>query len=287
MSNKKSYVSKKFGFSLIELSIVILVIGILVTGITQGSRILTQSKISTAKSLTTSSPIMSINGLAIWLEASDAGSFLSNEAADGNNLTTWYDRNPQSSTKNNVTRGTSNSNIAYESSGINGLPSVYFNGVADATSVFTGAFIPSLNNSFTAFVVYDNILSGSQTIIANGLGGGNGWGYQNYTSKRDFVLYGNFDYVGSAPTSDPEIATIMYNNTNMSLFINGVSDLSTTGTMNTSTAAGLFYVGSIGGGTNAYKGLIGEIIMFNRPLSTRDIKIVEQYLSAKWGIKTS
>ena len=47
----------KLGFSLIELSVVILIIGILVLGVTQGSRILTEVKLKSAIALTTSSPV--------------------------------------------------------------------------------------------------------------------------------------------------------------------------------------------------------------------------------------
>jgi len=48
---------KNTGFSLIELSIVILIIGILVSGVTQSSRLIRQIRIQSARNLTVNSPI--------------------------------------------------------------------------------------------------------------------------------------------------------------------------------------------------------------------------------------
>ncbi len=47
--------NEKLAFSLIELSIVVLLIGILIAGVTQGSRLIRQSKIKTAQNLTKNS----------------------------------------------------------------------------------------------------------------------------------------------------------------------------------------------------------------------------------------
>ena len=47
-------------FSLIEISIVLLIIGILVAGVTQSSRLISQSKINSARAMTQSSPVSSI-----------------------------------------------------------------------------------------------------------------------------------------------------------------------------------------------------------------------------------
>jgi prepilin-type N-terminal cleavage/methylation domain-containing protein len=62
---------KSSGFSLIELSIVILIIGILIAGVTQGSRLVKQSKVKTAKTLTQSSDAIGINDMVLWLDATN------------------------------------------------------------------------------------------------------------------------------------------------------------------------------------------------------------------------
>ena len=62
-------------FSLIELSIVILIIGILVAGVTQSSRLIREFKLTTAKNLTRNSPVSSIKGLYFWFETTSESSF--------------------------------------------------------------------------------------------------------------------------------------------------------------------------------------------------------------------
>ena len=66
----KNHSSRLKAFSLIELSIVILIIGILVAGVTSSSRLITRMKVVTAQNLTRNSPVSSIKDLAMWYETS-------------------------------------------------------------------------------------------------------------------------------------------------------------------------------------------------------------------------
>jgi prepilin-type N-terminal cleavage/methylation domain-containing protein len=75
-SNKKT---KKFAFSLIELSIVILVIGILMVGVSQGYNIVRSAQISNARSITAKSPIQQMSGLLAWYETSWKESLIQSE----------------------------------------------------------------------------------------------------------------------------------------------------------------------------------------------------------------
>ena len=89
-------------FSLIELSIVILIIGILIAGVTQGSRLVSAMKLNTARTVTQSSEVNSITGVVTWLESTADKSFDDAEETDGSIITNWYDINPQSLLKNNA-----------------------------------------------------------------------------------------------------------------------------------------------------------------------------------------
>ena len=105
-------------FSLIELSVVILIIGVLVLGVTQGSRMMREAKLTSARSLTTSSPVASIEGLAMWLEATSEKSFKSSEAVNTaigstGTITDWYDINPQTTSPNNANQATSDKKPRY------------------------------------------------------------------------------------------------------------------------------------------------------------------------------
>ena len=72
--------AKKNAFSLIELSIVILIIGILVAGVTTSSRLIRAMKLISAKQLTQSSPVLTISDLLAWFEPTKEGIFGSGNA---------------------------------------------------------------------------------------------------------------------------------------------------------------------------------------------------------------
>ena len=119
-------------FSLIELSIVILIIGILVAGVTQSSRLLKQMRLATIKNLTLNSPVSSIKDLAVWLESTMDQSFLDSEENTGNTISVWNDLNPQASTKYNAISPSTSESPTYLSDGINGLPAISADGSNDS-----------------------------------------------------------------------------------------------------------------------------------------------------------
>ena len=62
-------------FSLIELAVVILIIGILVAAVTQGGKLVSRAKVTSAKTMTQSSPVSGIDNLSLWLETVTDQSF--------------------------------------------------------------------------------------------------------------------------------------------------------------------------------------------------------------------
>jgi prepilin-type N-terminal cleavage/methylation domain-containing protein len=105
-------------FSLIELSIVILIIGILVAGITQSSRLIGQMRIQSAKNLTLNSPVSSIKSIHIWLETTTQNSFSSEQPDDNYLVESWNDINPQSSYKNNALQSNDSQKPFYKKNNI-------------------------------------------------------------------------------------------------------------------------------------------------------------------------
>ena len=57
------------------LSIVIVIIGIVIAGVTSGSVLVAKYKLSTARTLTQSSPVNSISGLYLWFDATSENVF--------------------------------------------------------------------------------------------------------------------------------------------------------------------------------------------------------------------
>lgn len=134
-------------FSLIELSIVILIIGILVAGVTSSSRLVSQMKLSSARSITRSSPVASITGIVAWFESSLESSFEPN-IGNQDQVALWNDINPQSSFKYVLSQTNSGYRPTYVQSGINGIPSLSFNNSHLQLSNFM------LNGNYTYFVVF-------------------------------------------------------------------------------------------------------------------------------------
>lgn len=115
-------------FSLVELSVVIIIIGIFIAGVTQGSRLIDESRVKVAKSLTANSRIPSLEGLVVWYEPVLDSSFVEGEAVDGKIISQWNDNNPQNSTRLNAkaAQATDSSKITYN--GVSGANSTNTSG---------------------------------------------------------------------------------------------------------------------------------------------------------------
>jgi prepilin-type N-terminal cleavage/methylation domain-containing protein len=294
MKNKKA-------FSLIELSVVILIIGILVAGITQSSRLIEQFRLSSARSLTEGSDVNSINGLVLWLETSlerSLGDIIENGQAvsDANNYR-WNDINLQSSIRSNTS---SDVGPIFTQRCINNIYCLRFDG--------TTQFLDTLsNNGFSqgvsVFVVFrvNDLTVDPQTLMAvNGIAhsAANRTFQLNITGSN--VQYSYFNSGGVAANLQPTAgAVITAGSVHIADFIdNGVDEevsisnnsimnrniaVSNSGSKNMSVG---FTIGSFNDGTRAqfFNGDIAEIIMFNRGLRNEERNAIEDYLAKKWGV---
>ena len=283
-------------FSLIELSIVILVIGVLIAGVSQGGKMITKFKITTAASLTNSSPVHSIKNLVAWYETTSEKSFIATESDDGQSVSTWYDINTQQLKKRNAT-SSGTSKPTYKISGDTGLPMLYFDGSNDYFNL-PNSTLTSGNSSFTTFVVdIRQDKSGFVTLYSSGT-----W---YFTPPQINMLRYSFQHLynflgGSANTNyvlSPSINSwgksinmATYNNdiTNRIVEIYrsgiGLRSVAANFTLNIGTTHN--YIGSTYlAPRETYKGYIGELIIFDRYLKTEERESVKAYLSQKWGIK--
>jgi len=305
----------KKAFSLIELSIVILIIGILIAGVTGGSRLVAAMRVATARQMTQSSPVPSISGLVLWLEPTLENSFaISSVPATPSILTTvsepeegagigrWNDINPQSSIKNDATQTVALfQQPTYTTKGINNLPSLYFaSREATATDVY---LLSNLNvdyaqlSDLTVFVVYK-----LSTIYPNTnycLFGNDNGSFDRFLCPRLVANSGT----GTASSGSAYVTVSALNTLNAaissSIFRNGVSSGSVVYINGTSAATfteshsnsgtSNFYIGMIGvaATSGAFEGNIAEFIVFNRALKNEERREVEKYLGKKWGIVVS
>jgi prepilin-type N-terminal cleavage/methylation domain-containing protein len=121
-------------FSLIELSIVIIVVLVLITGLIKSSSLIYKTKLLSARSRTQNSPVSSINNLVLWMEATTEGAILntnnSNNVSDGDYVLSWTDINAQMPFPL-VFTSSSGSYPIYRKDATNGIPAIEFDGVND------------------------------------------------------------------------------------------------------------------------------------------------------------
>lgn len=302
----------KKAFSLIELSIVLLIIGIIIVGVTQSSRMIKQFRLSSARSQTESSPATSIPDMIAWYDATTERSFSEAESEDAAltspdvGISTWYDLNTSLSNKNNATEGTDSAKRPlYYANCINGLPCVRFDGVNDALS-FSGTSL--VGNDYTIFVVEQR-----RTAVANYFLGKSSAPTANTTlhlgysttallkfaqgSSTDYYTVTVDDY--SAPIArlhtfvNGAIALANVTGADLYHYLNGsatASTLAVAGSPSTTMTTLTDYSNAvIGGGHNGtsmtyFNGDIGEIIIYSRYLKVEERVAVEDYLTKKWGI---
>jgi prepilin-type N-terminal cleavage/methylation domain-containing protein len=312
---------KNKAFSMIELSIVVLIIGILVAGVTQSSRLVKQIKIATARSITKSSPVSGIKDLALWLEPTMDESFIEIQADDDYKVTQWNDVNPQNTIKYYAIKAGS-PDVTFTSNGINNIPSLKFLGnpgtggyfvLSTSNTISQASKLKNFGNRFTFFTVAkaDNEVVGKfrATFYNSSDTSSDGWGNIKTADNKRGILF-NDNMLCSTNTSNStgaaEITTAVYEGVvtgNMTMYVNGnaettsvatqsggdsgfVSGTSTDASYSPLTANPALYVGSIGGpGNETWKGLIAEIIIFDRVLRNEERRSVEKYLSKKYGIK--
>jgi len=277
----------KNAFSLIELSIVILIIGILVAGVTQSSRLVKQIKIQSIRNLTTNSPIPTMSDLMIWLETSLDKSFIETEAQNNSAVSIWYDNNPMSTEKNNAIASSTVNYPTYIESVFNGvIPALRFDGVND---FFSFSSSKMLNSNFTVFMVEQRRSAGTNQFFLGGSTVGNfhiGYGSSTFIRAGKYGALNSdlFDYTIPAYTSPmPRIHTFLHSSTlGKRYWINGGT--TPEGSSN-NTSVLTFYNGIIGHteGTWFYNGDIAEMIIFTRALSNEERSAIEDYLGKKYA----
>ena len=296
MNYQKKQNNKHQAFSLIELSIVILIIGILVAGVTQSSRLVSQFRLTSARNITLSSPVPTIKDLALWFDAVNEKAFDS-QISDGAGIAYWQDTNPMNTTQFRFIQNTVSDQPFYATRGINGLPCLRFNSSINTTRMFA-TNLGSYPRNSTIFMImrWDTLNPSINVSMFLGIGGEIDNIEFVIGSPNNFNFYfypgaGN-NLVGTIPNNTNYVMRRIYNSAiNFSgLYLNGNLTASTTANLlgnysNNGTTS--MTLGNHAGAPRTFGGLIGEFIIFNRALSNDEIIDVERYLSRKWSIKLS
>ena len=283
-SNKKT---KKFAFSLIELSIVILVIGILMIGVNQGYNLVRSAQISNARSITAKSPILQMSGLLGWYETSLKESLDQSKLKDGDTITTWKDIGP-SSILNGANQLTPTS-VTYAQSTINKIPALKFSG---SSKLSIANFSQGASSQATVFLVvklnyvpdttnYKTIFDGNSADFSFSLRSN---GIQINTGSS--VVSSNV-VANSFLNSGEYVIAIYFNGSNSKVYVNDTDSMFGGSVINnpsgTSQLEGVT-LGATRSGSLGFAGYISEVAIFNRVIKAGERKEIFNYFSKKYKI---
>ena len=288
------------GFSLVELSIVTLIIGVLIAAVSQGIDLLQDSRLAAARMVTQSSRVNSIKNLVTWLETTSEKSFVATEAVDGLAVTNWYDINPQSIDKNNAQQTIEASKPLYVANCINNLPCLDFDGTNDYMN--SALAIGSTSGMSVFAVVRSDDITGSGTtfsIIGSGSNvGGAAFNLKVWNTVQPVFMYtvpGQSQGLNSITKYGPVISKTNYlvevinDPTPTSdvppyyskIWVNKIAGTSYAANLPI-TNIGILNIGHFNN-ANYLNGKIAELIIFDRAVTTKERLSVESYLSKKWN----
>ena len=270
------------GFSLIEVAVVIVIIGILIAGIALSSNLIAKSRLQMALTLSKSSPIVGITQNVLWLETSLSESIKDTEASDNAPITAWSDQNNSGNRVSVVAVG---SGPVYANT-INRVHAVKFAGsTANYLQIADASF---LNNTDYTIVVLEKRMSNSSN---NYFIGENPSGTANQALALGYSADASVIHSQGSGTSYNSAVSTYDTSTDKARFfvfthsatdgnktyVNGL--LASQDATKTAHLSGLSTL-AIG---KAYTGEIGEVVVFTKALLNSERVAVEDYLSKKWS----
>jgi hypothetical protein len=226
------------------------------------------------------------SGLSLWLDAADSTTL----TLSGSNVTQWGDK---SGNGRHAVQSTSTRQPTLQLNQQNGLPGIKWDGVDDN---LTGPLPYPSDGLTTLFIVYNvAVASGDQRIFEVNDYRRNFDSPWSSLSADAFLWMGGATYPANAvytqigPSTGWRQYAVIYAGTSSALWKNGNS-LATSGTGANTTPTGTSYVlGNNADGTNGgvSSGHIGEVIFYNRNVTSSERQQVEGYLAWKWGMQST
>ncbi|WP_457421253.1 beta strand repeat-containing protein [Roseateles sp. P5_E7] len=223
-----------------------------------------------------------IGGKITWLDANDLdGNGTSSGLGEaglinGNgNLSTWVDK---SGSGNNFTQGTAAASPKLDLSGLNGQPTVTFDG---GDTLNSGLWV---GQNYSLFVVGQMTGTQNGRLVSsstdNSLIGWHG-GYQDQLYGQNWVSQTNGTVQANTPiqyTANDQVGS-------GTLYKNGVA-LAATGSTSDGWLGKIQLSGYQGGTGEASRGSVSELLVFDHVLSPGEQRVIENYLATKWGVGT-
>ena len=319
---KKNY---KLGFSLIEISVVVLIIGVLIAAITTGTDLVKKSKVASARNLSSNSSIYGMSDLVLWLESSLPTSFP--DEGDGESVKLWSNNSPFYNIGSAIADGDANAPL-YKKYAINHTPSVRFHcDVINNLDVCKRYLnVPSISRlleetDLTIFIL-ENRDAGHGALerriisTSNGADAISGQGLNIYYNTSDQLTVRNStgaSFSSTDVTPGPSLHYLTLFNNDADFMVNGNTilrqgfnyyhnkRLPESGSMPSVTtiiesggdvrfatnSMGEGNIIRIGDSVNSYIGNLPEIIIFNRKLRQKEMIDIFNYFEAKYNIVLS
>jgi prepilin-type N-terminal cleavage/methylation domain-containing protein len=282
--------SKIKGFSLIELSVSLIIIAVLASVILSGAGIKKTARIAGAKSLTSSANLAALGDLVLWLDAVDVGNITIE--TDGT-VSSWQDISSVISGVS-LTQGTASARPTYVEDVINGLPVIRFDGTNDVLQILSEDNL-LLSDEFSLFLVYVSNDGSSVGLFSNTYhDGANYHGFQTLANSGGITFYFatgsglGQNNVGNGH-SDVQKILIIESSAASQFFQFNSGTLTRSFTFNASPEGQVFLGARLDAASNSPGNFgehdIGEVILFKRNLSATESAGVLNYLSKKWKIE--
>jgi prepilin-type N-terminal cleavage/methylation domain-containing protein len=290
-------------FSLVEISVVIVIIGILIAGISSGIDLYGDFIISKARNLTANSRVGRISDLNLWLETTSDKSFLSTEKYNNSLISNWNGINLTSSSIISATQTNPNFKPKYIVNGFNGLPVVRFEGndgdIPNSDYMtLPSEVVPYGDSEYSVFIVAKRTLNNpARNIVLSG-----GSFIDISTNSMNIFAFvnniaTNYWFTTASIINSPAnsisanifyISEFFYDKNatySRSIYINGskVAEANLGSRVSTKNNN---YIGRRSDFTvNYFDGDLAELIVYNRAISGSERKSVAEYLSRKWNIR--
>ncbi|MBM3590008.1 MAG: LamG domain-containing protein [Alphaproteobacteria bacterium] len=280
------------GFSLVELSIVLIVIGVLIVGVSQGYNLVRSAQISNARGITAKSPVGQTEGLIAWYESSLLDSFTKTQIYDGAQITEWKDISSYSYLSGfNKPTTTTTANLTFAQSAINKIPGLKF--VGTSAKLNLANFNQGATSASTIFMVfklnYTPDTTNYRTIFDNGTNSTYSISIKSNAVSINNGASGLKTVSNAFEFNKTYIMAIYFNGTNSQIYLNnaismfGSTALSITG----SNQLNGLTIGNNFAGTAGFTGIISEVVIFNRVLKEAERKEIFYYLSKKYKISVN
>jgi len=229
------------------------------------------------------------SGCALWLDAADSSTVIQSGGA----VTAWNDKsgNGRNATASNSPKY-SGSNIDIRNNGYL-YGSISIASGALQTTAFTVAITPTTFTSVNRILSFNDSAgndynSPSGFVVSSTGTSGVGLAYRNVGAQTTGTLGTNTSFM---------CTTVAFSNGGFVFSYNGnypsgaSSNYASNTNVNNTNALTRYYAGVVGSSSNAFdtsqawKGLMNEIIIFNRTLNQSEYQQVEGYLAWKWNIQ--